>query len=81
MVLEKFIYKTQKAFIRWRLILDPVLIASKCLDSRLKSTETGVVWNMDLEKAYNHVNWDFLLCMPGRCGFWERCIGYLIVSP
>jgi hypothetical protein len=27
---------------------------------------------MDLEKAYDHVNWDFLLYMLRRCGFGEK---------
>jgi hypothetical protein len=27
---------------------------------------------LDLEKAYDHVNWDFLLYMLQRCGFGER---------
>jgi hypothetical protein len=27
---------------------------------------------MDLEKAYDHVNWDFLLYMMRRCGFGEN---------
>jgi hypothetical protein len=62
MVLEKIISKLQNAFIRGKQILDLVLIANKCLDSRL----------MDLEKAYYHVNWDFLLLLLyvlRRCGF------------
>jgi len=30
---------------------------------------------MDLEKAYDHVNWDFLLYMLRRCGFRKKwCI-------
>jgi len=27
---------------------------------------------LDLEKAYDHVNWDFLIYMLQRCGFGER---------
>jgi hypothetical protein len=75
------ISKSQSAFIKGRQILDPILISNECLDSRLRSGEAGLICKMDLEKTYDHVNWDFLLYMLRRCGFgrtWcsriEHCI-------
>ena len=32
---------------------------------------------MDLEKAYDHVNWDFLLYMLKRCGFGEKWCSWI----
>jgi hypothetical protein len=62
-VLEKVISKSQSAFIKGRQILDLILIANECLDSRIRSGEPGVMCKMDLEKAYDHLNCDFLLYM------------------
>jgi hypothetical protein len=63
-------------FIGSRQILDSVLVANKCLDSQLRIGNWALC-KLDLEKAYDHVNWEFLLYLLKWRGFGERWQGWI----
>ena len=59
-VLHETIHSTQGAFVQGRQILNAVPIANEIADEKRQSGEEGLVFKLDFEKAYNHVNWYFL---------------------
>ncbi|RVW38699.1 hypothetical protein CK203_077511 [Vitis vinifera] len=83
-VLHETISGSQGAFVEGRHILDAVLIANEVVDEKKRSREEGVVFKIDFEKAYDHVDWGFLDHVLERKGFsskwrsWIRgCLSFI----
>ena len=70
LIVGKVVSKAQNAF-EGRQIVDVALVANEVIDSILKSNEGAVLCKLDIEKAYDHMDWSFLLVM-GVMGFGEK---------
>ena len=77
-VIGKVVSKAQGAFVEGRQILDAVLIANEAIDSVLKNNENGIMCKLDIEKAYDNVDWAFLLTVMQKMGFGEKWIGWIM---
>ena len=55
-VLYEIIFISQGSFVEGRQILDAMLIANEVVDEKRRSREEGVVFKIDFEKAYDHVD-------------------------
>lgn len=76
-VLPKLTGEVQTAFLSGRCILDGVLIANEVVDWWRKSKKKGIILKLDFEKAYDSVNWEFLLSMMENFGFGDKWVGWI----
>ena len=54
---DKQVNNHQMAFIKGRQIMFAALLASECIDSRRKNGIPEMMCKLDIQKAFDHVNW------------------------
>ncbi|XP_026429782.1 uncharacterized protein LOC113326232 [Papaver somniferum] len=79
-VMDKLISPVQCAYIEGRQIIDGTLIANELVDSRIRSKDPGIVCKIDLEKAFDRVNWRYLEFVLVQMGFGRKWCNWLRFS-
>ena len=79
-VVNKLVNKHQMAFIKGRQIMDAALVASECVDTRLRGEKAHIMCKPDLKKAYAPVNWGFLLNILRQMGFGAKMDRFLVLK-
>ncbi|KAF3654186.1 hypothetical protein FXO37_16616 [Capsicum annuum] len=73
----KLVSNHQNAFINDKQITDVTLITNEVLDWRIKSKEPGILCKLDIEKAFDQLNWSYLFSILRQMGFGERWIKWI----
>ena len=76
-VVAKVISKAKNAFVEGRQILDAILIANEAIDSILKNKDCVILCKRDIKKAYDYVDWSFLLSVMENWGFGQKWIEWM----
>ena len=75
-VVRNLVLDFHHAFVVGRQILD--VLANEAIDFRLKGNLKRIICKLDVEKTYDHVNWNYVLAVVERMMFsskWIRWIG------
>ncbi|KAF5795822.1 putative RNA-directed DNA polymerase [Helianthus annuus] len=71
-VLGSVISKNQSAFLGDRFILDGPLIINEVCSWLKKSKKEALLFKIDFEKAYDNINWGFVIDVLRQMGFGDR---------
>ena len=65
------------AFLKDRQIMDASLLVNELVDSRVKQKIPGILCKLDKEKAYDHVNWNYLFKVLSDMGFGRKWVNWI----
>ncbi|XP_038704727.1 uncharacterized protein LOC120000673 [Tripterygium wilfordii] len=71
-VLSLVISETQSAFCKGRQIMDSILVANEIVHRMKKRRKKGLLLKLDMEKAFDSVNWNYLDKVMLEMGFGAR---------
>ena len=52
-------------------------LANEAVDSMLRRNDGGPVCKLDIEKAYDHLNWECVLEVMKKMGFGQRWLAWI----
>ncbi|XP_019261128.1 PREDICTED: uncharacterized protein LOC109239078 [Nicotiana attenuata] len=70
----------QNAFLKWRQISDAALIANEALEWRLRTGVPGLLFKLDIEKAFDKINWQYIISILRQMGFGDKWIKWVKFS-
>ena len=76
-VMNGLVNPAQNAFVEGRQILDASLIANEVIDLMHKRKERGILCKLYIEKAYDQINWSFILKVLKKMGFGDKWVGWI----
>ncbi|XP_071714382.1 uncharacterized protein [Rutidosis leptorrhynchoides] len=72
MVVSNIVGVEQSAFIKGRYILNGVLVANETVDFMKRSKHKGLIFKVDFEKAFDSLDWDYLMEIMKCMGFGDK---------
>lgn len=76
-VMGKLVSNQQNAFIKGRQITDATIIANEVLYWQLKQGSAGLLCKLDVEKAFDQLNWSYLISILKQTGFGDRWMKWI----
>ena len=76
-LMDRVVNKAQNAFVEGRQILHASLIANEVIDSMVRRKEKGTLCKLDVEKAYDKLDWKSLPMVRREMGFGNKWIGWI----
>jgi len=76
-ILVNIISLEQTGFVEGRQILDGLVVAQEVIHSLKQKKEKGMMIKLDLSKAYDRLNWNFLKATLRAFGFSNRWIEWI----
>ncbi|GKC37450.1 putative RNA-directed DNA polymerase, eukaryota, reverse transcriptase zinc-binding domain protein [Tanacetum coccineum] len=76
-VIDDIIHPVQSAFVKGRQILDGLLVVNKVIEWYKKKKKKCMLFNVDFDKAYDSVSWEYLFKMMEYMRFNTKCIQWI----
>lgn len=68
-ILARTVHGRQFGFLPGRIIHEAIFNTLLVMDYAISQNKRFMLVNIDLEKAYDHIGWDFILATLAKCGF------------